>query len=305
MISKSTYSATILTLATKSIKEFGISWHKKAFSKQSEQRVRNGFLIVAGLIFAIELGLFFAHQINLNFIPERFVPKNFLDTINAPLTLILVYEIYLLVASTSHSIIEFISKQFEVITLIILRSVFKDLSHLSTYPDITLATPLVWTIGISLVGSLFLYFLIEVFQRFQQQFSTRELSLEPQGLTEAKQQSTILLSVFVLAVTLYYGTIWIMGTGTGFEINYFKQIFSLLIIFDVVLLILSMHYFNSFELLFEYSALILASVLVLIAIPLAVPAKLVLVSSALIFCIGTVRLHSFVRENELVNRDHS
>ena len=55
--------------------------------------------------------------------------------IYTPFSFILVYEVYLLVFYLPQSITQYIARQYEIITLIIIRRIFKDIANLELTPD--------------------------------------------------------------------------------------------------------------------------------------------------------------------------
>lgn len=66
---------------------------------------------------------------------------SYLKAIYTPFSFILFYEVFLLIIIIPNSISEFIGKQFEVITLITLRSFFHDIADVDLHTVINLQTP--------------------------------------------------------------------------------------------------------------------------------------------------------------------
>ena len=60
--------------------------------------------------------------------------------IYTPFSFILIYEIYLLIYYLPRSITTYISKQYEIITLIVIRRIFKDISNISLQDDLFTST---------------------------------------------------------------------------------------------------------------------------------------------------------------------
>ena len=67
--------------------------------------------------------------------------ENYLKAIYTPFSFILLYEVFLLVIIIPKSISEFVGKQFEVITLITLRSFFHDIAELDLKNSINIYNP--------------------------------------------------------------------------------------------------------------------------------------------------------------------
>ena len=66
--------------------------------------------------------------------------SNPITAIYTPFSFILIYEIYLLIYYLPRSITTYISKQYEIITLIVIRRIFKDISNISLQDDLFTST---------------------------------------------------------------------------------------------------------------------------------------------------------------------
>ncbi|MFN3489764.1 MAG: hypothetical protein ACK4YV_11545, partial [Emticicia sp.] len=111
-------------------KNFEILYQKllsKETQKKSEQVILviaiASFLIHLAIIYLVDFGIISLHK------PSELL-KNPIAAIYTPFSFILVYEVYLLIYYLPKSITTYISKQYEIITLIIIRRLFKDLSTL-------------------------------------------------------------------------------------------------------------------------------------------------------------------------------
>ena len=105
-------------------------------SKTSRERSERAILWIALVSFIIHLVLIGLVNFNIIALSEpNNLLKNPIAAIYTPFSFILVYEVYLLVYYLPKSTSIYISKQYEIITLIIIRPLFKDLSVLSLSPD--------------------------------------------------------------------------------------------------------------------------------------------------------------------------
>ena len=66
----------------------------------------------------------------INFSSSTELLNNPISAIYTPFSFILIYEVYLLIYYLPKSFTTYITKQYEIITLIIIRKLFKDLSSL-------------------------------------------------------------------------------------------------------------------------------------------------------------------------------
>jgi len=105
--------------------------HQRLLSNHAKERGEKIILYVAIASFFVHLSLIFLVAQGLIDVPKE--AKLFSSPIAAiytPFSFILIYEVYLLVYYLPHSITTYIGKQYEIITLIIIRRLFKDLANL-------------------------------------------------------------------------------------------------------------------------------------------------------------------------------
>ena len=105
----------------------------KAFNKLLSERVKEkgerAILAIAIISYLIHLLLI--ALTNFDFIEiESKLLKNPIAAIYTPFSFILVYEVYLLIFFLPKSISSYIGKQYEIITLIVIRRIFKDIANL-------------------------------------------------------------------------------------------------------------------------------------------------------------------------------
>ena len=132
-------------------------------SEKTKKKSEEVILIIAISSFLIHLAIIYLVDFNiitLNSPPDLL--KNPIAAIYTPFSFILVYEVYLLIHYLPKSISIYIGKQYEIITLIIIRRLFKDLSTLKLSDDwFTIKYDLQFTYDI--IASLLLFLLIFLF----------------------------------------------------------------------------------------------------------------------------------------------
>jgi hypothetical protein len=90
------------------------------------------------IILRIAIFSFFIHLVLIYFLKLDFISftsnsellENPISAVYTPFSFILIYEVYLLIYYLPKSFTTYITKQYEIITLIIIRKLFKDLSAL-------------------------------------------------------------------------------------------------------------------------------------------------------------------------------
>jgi len=129
----------------------------KLLSDKTRTQTEKVILNIALLSFFIHLAFIYLSKldvINLTSSSEFYTPFSF----------ILIYEVYLLIYYLPKSFTTYITKQYQIITLIIIRKLFKDLSALELTSDwFEIKGDLQFTYY--LIASLLLFFLIYLFQK--------------------------------------------------------------------------------------------------------------------------------------------
>ena len=106
--------------------------YQKLLSKKTKEKSERVILWIALMSFIIHLFLIaLIHFDVINITKPSNLLKNPIAAIYTPFSFILLYEVYLLIYYLPKSTSTYISKQYEIIALIIIRRLFKDLSDLS------------------------------------------------------------------------------------------------------------------------------------------------------------------------------
>ena len=105
--------------------------HTAFLSENTKRRIEKLILYIAIFSFFVHLTLIYLTEFEiLKIFPESVLLKNPVSAIYTPFSFILIYEVYLLIYYLPKSFTNYITKQYEIITLIIIRKLFKDLSSL-------------------------------------------------------------------------------------------------------------------------------------------------------------------------------
>lgn len=269
------------------------------------------FLIHLIIIYLVDFGIISLHN-----------PSDLLKTpiaaIYTPFSFILVYEVYLLIHYLPKSITTYIGKQYEIITLIIIRRLFKDLSNLSLSSDwFKIKYDLQFTYD--LVASVLLFLLI--FQFYKQSKKRYRANDTDDSQIEGtikfiKIKKTLAASLVpvLFFVAIYSFITWILGsvklnsdTEVSFKnINniFFEQFFTILIIADVVLLLLSFFYTVEFHKVIRNSGFIISTILIRLSFSVTGLLNTVLILTAIIFGLLILIIHNkFEKEISLEKRN--
>ena len=234
--------------------------------------------------------------------------KNPISAIYTPFSFILIYEVYLLIYYVPKSFTTYITKQYEIITLIIIRKLFKDLASLElTTQWFEIKDDLQFTFDI--LASLILFFLIFQFQKGGSQTRADEFTAGP-SLTKFIQRKKI---IAILLIPLFLGLAivtfsnWFIelnlepGQVTAFEsVNnlFFDEFFTTLIMVDVILLLISFFYTDKFHIVMRNSGFIVSTILIRLSFGVEGLISTILVVMAVLFGLLIIIIHNKFENHE-------
>jgi len=251
-------------------------------SKKTREKAEHIIIWASILSFIIHLSLIGLVNIGLLHVPfESELLTKPISAIYTPFSFILLFEVYLLVYHIPLSTSDYISKQYEIITLIVIRRIFKDMANLDLsinwFED---KYDLQFTYDI--VSTLVLFLLIYFFHRLNFKKTLTEdfsrLPLSVQIFIKRKRMMAALLVPVIVAMALYSFVGWAQDWMNSFEatndqgtkfidINniFFDEFFTLLILTDVLLLLLSFFHTTKFNIFIRNSGFIISTILIRIS----------------------------------------
>ena len=199
-----------------------------------------------------------------------------INAIYTPFSFLLVYEAYLLLYYLQHSTTIYVGKQYEIIILILIRGVFKDMTHLDLDRNnfMSLSNQELW---FDLVAVIVLFILILLFYRTGGKNATGFSTIESAPLADfrmkrfvqSKKTLSALLFIITLVIGIYSFGNWVYELQSGGEwvatpnINaiFFDHFFALLILADVLILLFSLFYTDEFPIIIRNSSFVISTIL--------------------------------------------
>ena len=249
-------------------------WAQSYFSAEFREQLGKATLYVA-------IGLFVVHLLLtvmapwLPFLAHWNMVSHPIQAIYTPFSILLIYEAYLLIYYLRQSTTIYIGKQYEIMTLIVIRSIFKDLSHsdFSSYSVAQLVhLELMWDLLTVFVvfGLIFLFYRISGMYAPKKVEKAEEKLIGPklQGFIQAKESlSVALLGVFVV-LGLYSLTTWVLASvghasAMALDLNhiFFDTFYTFLIMSDVCILLFSLLYTDEFPVIIRNSSFVVSTIL--------------------------------------------
>lgn len=212
------------------------------------------------------------------------IPNNHFFAIQAAFTVVLILEIISLIFTIPCSFSKSVGKQFEILSLILMRSAFKELSNLPEPITFLGNEDAVYRIISDGFGALLVFALLGYYYRIQDKY--QDMKGKPVDLfsfVAAKKG----IALIILGIFLYMGGRTILNTITGTpQSDFFHDFYTLLIITDILLVLIAQCFQPSFYAVFRNSGYALSTLMIRLA--LAAPAyyNVLLGTTASIFAIA-------------------
>jgi hypothetical protein len=296
-----------------SITSFFNALQVRFLSEKTKEQSEKAILAIAIVSFIIHLILVYLVHFGWVNIDSKLLESP-IAAVYTPFSFILIYEVYLLIYYLPKSITTYIGKQYEIITLIIIRRLFKDLSDLKLSSQwFEIKGDLQFTYD--LVASVVLFFLIYVFysQNNKGKASRKIISPEEQQkikqFIRLKQVIASILVPLLLIIALYTLADWGLSLFQSYgdatqsfkNINniFFDEFFTILIIVDVLLLLASFFYSDQFHKVIRNSGFIISTILIRLSFSVDGLLNTLLIISAIVFGLLILMIHNKFEQESL------
>lgn len=292
---------------------------KKVFenilSEEFRERVERVFIWIAIVSFLLHLLVIFLVNQDIIHLNSK-LTKNPISAIYTPFSFILVYEVFLLVFYLPKSISSYIGKQYEIITLIVIRRIFKDIGYMELSANwFKLENDL--QITYDLVTAIILFFVIQQFykniekQALRVNTKSHDNDFKIQRFIKLKKTIATILIPTVILLAIYSFISWIIPSAQNHwnDVNSFKKInniffedfFILLIIIDVILLLFSFFYSDSFHKIIRNSGFIISTILIKLSFSVEGLINNALILTAVIFGFLIMLIHNAYKSDSVAD----
>ena len=224
-------------------------------------KLQKSKLISNAVIIFFFAGILISFASHYNFISFK-VGKFF--AIELAFSVLLLSEIFDLVFILTHSVADSVGKQFEIVSLILLRNSFKELGHL---PDTIKWDQKIFIDLFPLIadafGAVVIFLITVLFYRSQRHVQITSNDLEKRKFLVQKKLIASLLLIIFLSLTVFMLIEFLLR---GHIINIFNSYYTALIFSDILILIISLRYSSLYIHLFRYSSFALATVIIRISL---------------------------------------
>lgn len=222
--------------------------------------------------------------------------SNPISAIYTPFSFILIYEVYLLVYYLPKSTTIYIGKQYEIITLIIIRRIFKDLTKLEINSNwFEVKANINFTLDI--IATVILFYLIYIFYKLNRQNEINQAitqkNIELTKFITLKNIFAIALIPIFFVLSIYSLGHWIYESFFSLreivdnikDINkiFFEKFFTILILTEVLLLLFSFFLSDKFNRVIRNSGFIISTILIKLSFETEGIMNTVLIVTAVLF----------------------
>lgn len=262
----------------------------RIYSDKVLKTVEKYILYLASIGFIIHLLIIFLKNyefIDLSHIDSKLL-TNPISALYTPFSFILIYEAYLLIFYIPRSFTTAIGKQFEIISLIVIRKIFGDIPLVnlqSNWFDNQYNLQLIY----DLVGIIVIFFLIYLFRRAKDNLPKKPVSEKLDRFIASKKLLSITLLPILIAICVLSFYNWIstsLITNTfDQDLNYlfFNEFFTLLILVDVFILLISFQYTERYSQLIRNTGFIISTILLRLSFSAVGLSSILLIISGILF----------------------
>lgn len=266
------------------------------YSDSVMRRVERVAVVAAAIAFLLHLAIVALAKGNASFVDLDWFSSSYFSALYTPFSFLLFYEVLVLVRVLPESFSRSVKIQFEVVALIVLRRVFKDVAHLDGVDVLELTNPVVWELVADMVGAVVLFVLT------RQLRGSKPAKAKPKPLRSGvanfislKKGLSLLLGVLVFvlaAASLIEWSIEMFDLAIGeratlSDVNalFYEDFFGLLVLVDVLLLVVSFGIDEDTSMIFRNAGFVASTVLVRLSFTAPRLHSIVLLVFAVGFCL--------------------
>jgi hypothetical protein len=279
--------------------------HRHTLSEKIKGHSESVILSIAVISFIIHLAIIYLVSFGvIDISAESGLLSNPIAAIYTPFSFILLYEVYLLIYYLPKSFTIYIGKQYEIIALIVIRRIFKDLANLTLSNDwFSIKYDLQFTYDI--VTTLIMFFLIYLYNKQSKSRVSSLTDIKEDALSRfliIKKLLAVLLVPVFIGLAVWSFSLWFQSTvfqeknsvSSFSNINniFFEQFFNILIFADVIILLFSFYITDKFHVVLRNSGFIISTILIRISFSTTGIVNNLLILCAVVFGLFITLIHN-------------
>jgi hypothetical protein len=278
-----------------------LKWADQRFNDLfTPKRIRKAELIILRLSVIAFLAHILIIFVSNHFVLSAEMRHSYLKAIFTPFSFILFYEVFLLVVIIPQSISEFIGKQFEIITLITLRSFFHDIAEIDLSFSVSFSNPEITGLLYDLGASLLMLGITILYYKIYRPNSSNDPPAELKEFIAIKKMVSLSMVVILALLSLVSLYAWSGDMVEAFRNNsaypdpntvFYSDFFTIMIFVDVFLLLVSFMYHFTFFSVFRNASFVITTILIRTSLGLEKPDNYFLILTGFLFSLSAYYLY--------------
>ena len=271
--------------------------HAKIFSEKNIKNFEKLIVYFAVAGFLIHLFLVF---LNLKYEINYFVGldnllSNPISALYTPFSFILVYEAFLLIFYFPRSFTTSIAKEYEIISLVLIRKIFEDIPKLDIESGIYNQQSLL--LLYDLIAIIIIFYLIFLFKKTISTIPKRKVNSNLVRFISYKKTLSIILLPILLILCFSNLFDWTYSVFINNEIIknihavFFIDFFTVLILVDVFILLLSFQYTDKYHQIIRNTGFIISTILLRLSFSVSGLSSVLLLIVGVIFGLIILRIY--------------
>jgi hypothetical protein len=289
------------------ILKLGSNIFDSIFSDSIRKKIEKITIWTASIGFFIHLILVIINSNSfLSFGIESSLLSNPISAIYTPFSIILYYEIFLLIFYLPRSFTTSILKQFEIISLILIRRVFYDIPKLDLNSSNWFESSNNLQLTYDIITILILFFLIYLFSYVKSKIKTTKAIKKVNSFIDSKKIISIVLVPVMIILFIYsFYQLYLSEINSNYSTSFYfvnevfyTTFFSILIIADVFILLLSFIYTERYSQIMRNTGFIICTILIRLSFSSSGLTNLLLIISSVTFGLLILKIYSLMNEIE-------
>jgi hypothetical protein len=259
-------------------------------------RLERAVVVAAAMGFLVHLAVIGVAR-SLPDLPQTLfegLDKSPLHAVYTPFSVILFYEVVLLVFALTASHTGEIAMQYQIVSLIVVRRVFKDIGSFSELENWLAEPEAVRAVLLDMGGALLMFMIVTGFTFLRDMTPKTTIHRDLQGFIALKKGVALLLLVVLVVLAAVNLGSW-LGVISGLpaapadvDFFFFPRFFEFMIFTDVFLLIVSLAYYERYEYVFRNAGFVISTVLLRVSLSTPKPYDLLLALIAMLYGVAVL-----------------
>lgn len=277
----------------------------KIFSEEAIKKFEKYILYLASIGFVIHLIIILLNNYNIIELsivgPDLF--SNPISALYTPFSFILVYEAFLLIYYIPRSFTTAVGKQYQIMSLIVIRKIFKDIPLVDLNAN-WIENANNQQLIFDLVGVLLIFFLIYLFKVTKERLPVKPVSEKLDRFIASKKLVSVVLLPILFSICIVSFVNWYNGVFIEESFNenlnnlFFNEFFTILILADVFILLLSFQYTERYSQLIRNTGFIISTILLRLSFSVSGLTSILLIISGIVFGLLILLIYNAIEKEK-------